>query len=90
MSPSAKELVLEISALKFVGIECNKCHTEIIFDLNNTAKAIPFECPTCRNGEYDIHFSTALDSLRTSYQVLSKSENQHVRIRIRRQLPAEF
>ena len=87
MSPMSKELLFEIADLRYLGIACDKCHTEIVCDLAK-ANSIPTACPTCRHGEYDTLFLSALESLRANYQTLSKAKNK-VRVRIREQITTQ-
>jgi uncharacterized Zn finger protein (UPF0148 family) len=68
-----KHLILDFKELHLIGIECAKCKTTTLFEIDNPR--IPVSCPSCEKFFYDgvsdrenpIHkFVAALNSLKAS------------------------
>jgi hypothetical protein len=83
--PTAKELLIDFMDLKLVGISCQSCRTEIVWDVSNKQTKFPARCSGCGQ-DYDTLFIGALEGYRDAYRTLSGSKNQ-VHIRIRKNLP---
>lgn len=85
MSPTAKELLIDFADLKLIGISCQFCRTEFIWDVANKQTRFTPKCGGCGQ-DFDTLFVGALEAYRDVFRNLANSKNS-VHIRIRKNLP---
>jgi hypothetical protein len=83
--PTARELLIDFADLKLVGIACQTCRTEIVWDVTNKQTKFPTRCSGC-GIDFDTLFVGALEGYRDAFRNLTISKNQ-VHIRLRKNLP---
>lgn len=76
---SLHQTIIDASELSSVSFQCDKCKTEVLFDLN-AADAAPYICPTCHTqyaelGKCFIH-------LRDFYRLAAAVPSRRIRFRI--------
>jgi hypothetical protein len=59
-------LLLDFAELRWLVISCPDCHTEVSIDAQETATAIPAQCPSCHR-HYDGTLTRNLDIYRQLY-----------------------
>jgi hypothetical protein len=91
MNPTYKEYVFDFADLKLLSIVCNKCKTEIIFDVTETDTKMLKYCPSC-DENFGGLFLEALTKFHRAYMYLTEKDvKATARIRIRREVNvAEF
>ena len=78
-----KELVVDFRDLRFVSVECGKCHSEITLDAgSSSADDFPVECPCCHES-IGMHMKNRLKQFKDAYRVLTDPSSPHVKVRIR-------
>ena len=82
------ELSLAMKDLRYVGVVCRNCHTEVVLDMESEYKPegkgfAPDSCPTCE-APFDSAIKPALDRFRGVYLGLAKLEGA-VRFRMPRE-----
>lgn len=72
-----KEIVVSLTDLRYVSIECPHCRTKVILDMKERSELskqheffTPKECPGCQK-QYDTAIPTSLDGFLKSYESLS-------------------
>jgi endogenous inhibitor of DNA gyrase (YacG/DUF329 family) len=75
-----KELSLAMKDLRYVGVTCKDCHTEVVLDMESKYRPedgghgfAPDGCPTCGTA-FDSAIKPALDRFRAVYASLAKLE----------------
>jgi NAD-dependent SIR2 family protein deacetylase len=84
-----KEFMLNFSELKFLSVECSRCHTEITIDASDkAADEFPAQCPCCRES-LGAFMKTRVTQYKDVYRALCAREMKEspvIRVRIRNEV----
>jgi hypothetical protein len=47
-----QQLILDVIELSRIGVECSRCHAQMVVDADQDDASVPDRCPCCRNEDF--------------------------------------